>query len=166
MLDEGIGPAVYDELLCSYDFPASVELFDVGCMSLKMIEYVRDFDVILTVDAVDGTGEEPGTVFRYLPEDMKRHDGALQSLHDLKPVDLFDAAALLGYQAQGLCLGMQVENMSPAELTVGLTPKVYAALPFLVDAVLAELTHRGLEIKTKSDGMPVDAGWHHIMTPE
>lgn len=161
MLDEGIGPAVYDELIVSYQFPSSVELLDVGCMSLKMIEYVRDFDFVLTVDAVDKTGEKPGTLFRYAPEDMMPHNSALQSLHDLKLIDLFDAAVLLGYEAQGLCLGMQIENMSPAELTIGLTPRVYAALPLLVDLVLAELTHRGIEIKTKSDGRVVDASWHH-----
>ncbi len=46
-----------------------------------------------------------------------------------KLVDLFDAATLLGYEAEGLCLGMQVENPSPAVVTVGLTPKVAAALP-------------------------------------
>lgn len=166
MLDEGIGPAVYDELVACYEFSESVELLDVGCMSMKMIEYVRDFDFILTVDAVDGTDEDPGTLFRYQPEDMMRHNNAMQSLHDLKLIDLFDSAALLGYEAEGLCLGMQVENMSPAELTIGLTPRVYEAIPLLVDTVLAELTHRGVEIRAKSNGAVVKEGWHHVLSSE
>ena len=48
MLDDGVGPAVYDELMTSYDIPDNVELLDLGCLSLAMIDRVREFDVILT----------------------------------------------------------------------------------------------------------------------
>ncbi|MCL1796707.1 MAG: hydrogenase maturation protease [Eggerthellaceae bacterium] len=161
LLDEGLGPAVYDELVGAYDFPETVELFDVGCMSLDMLPYVRDFDHLITVDAVDGTGEAAGTVFRFLPEDMARHTRAMQSLHDLKLVDLFDAALLLDYHASGVCFGMQVENMSPRDLTVGLTAAVYEALPHLVDTVLAELVLSGATVVVKATGKEVDRSWVH-----
>ena len=143
MLDDGLGPAVYEELVRRYEAPDNVELFDVGCLSMDMIEVVRDFDVVMTVDAVDGTDAEPGTIFRFEPDAMARHTGATASLHDLKLVDLFDAAALLGYEAQGLCLGMQVENPSPAQVVIGLTPRVHAALPLLVEVVAGELARLG-----------------------
>lgn len=143
MLDDGVGPAVYEELLARYEVPANVELFDVGCLSMDLLPQVNDFDVIITVDAVDGTDAEPGTVFRFQPDAMARHSGATASLHDLKLVDLFDAALLLGYEAEGLCLGMQVENPSPAVVTVGLTPKVADALPLLVETVAGELARLG-----------------------
>ena len=137
MLDDGVGPAVYEELLTRYDIPDNVELFDLGCLSL-------------TVDAVDGTDADPGTVFRFEPDAMARHSGATASLHDLKLVDLFDAAALLGYEAEGLCLGMQVENPSPAVVTVGLTPKVDAALPLLVETVAGELARLGSPLRARA----------------
>lgn len=150
MLDDGVGPAVYEELLTRYDIPDNVELFDLGCLSLNMIERVREYDVIITVDAVDGTDADPGTVFRFEPDAMARHSGATASLHDLKLVDLFDAAALLGYEAEGLCLGMQVENPSPAVVTVGLTPKVDAALPLLVETVAGELARLGSPLRARA----------------
>ena len=143
MLDDGVGPAVYEELLARYDIPDNVTLLDLGCLSLSMINQVQEFDVILTVDAVDGTDAEPGTVFRFEPDAMARHSGATASLHDLKLIDLFDAAALLGFKAEGLCLGMQVENASPSVVTIGLTPKVHAALPLLVETVAGELARLG-----------------------
>lgn len=149
MLDDGVGPAVYEELLERYEIPDNVELFDLGCLTLDMIEHVRDYDVIVTVDAVDGTDAEPGTVFRFEPDAMARHSGANASLHDLKLVDLFDAATLLGYEAEGLCLGMQVENPSPAVVTVGLTAKVDAALPLLVETVAGELARHGSPLRAK-----------------
>lgn len=150
MLDDGVGPAVYEELLKRYEIPDNVELFDLGCLTLNMIERVREYDIIITVDAVDGTDAEPGTVFRFEPDAMARHSGANASLHDLKLVDLFDAATLLGYEAEGLCLGMQVENPSPAVVTVGLTPKVDAALPLLVETVAGELARLGSPLRARA----------------
>ena len=122
MLDDGVGPAVYEELLTRYDIPDNVELFDLGCLSLNMIERVREYDVIITVDAVDGTDADPGTVFRFEPDAM----------------------------AEGLCLGMQVENPSPAVVTVGLTPKVDAALPLLVETVAGELARLGSPLRARA----------------
>lgn len=150
MLDEGVGPAAYDAIIEGYEVPDNVRLFDVGCMSMDMLPYVDSCDVILTVDAVDGTGDEPGTVYRFPPDAMARHCGARASLHDLRLVDLFDAASLIGYEAEGYCLGMQVDNMSPEEYVVGLTPKVHAALPLLVETVVAELAHRGFVLREKA----------------
>lgn len=149
MLDEGVAPAVYDELIENYEIPSNVLLFDVGCMSLDMLPYVEKCDVILTVDAVDKTGDPAGTVYRFPPDAMARHTGAMASLHDLKLVDLFDAASLLGYEAEGYCLGMQIENMYPKDFTVGLTTPVNDAFPLLVETVLAELSNRGFELRKK-----------------
>ena len=149
MLDDGLGTAVYEELVERYEAPGNVELFDVGCLSMDMLPYVRDFDVLLTVDAVDGTDAEPGTVFRFEPDAMARHSGPEASLHDLKLVDLFDAASLMGYEAEGFCLGMQVGNPSPEQFVVGLTPECAAALPLLVETVVAELHRRGFPLQKK-----------------
>lgn len=164
MMDDGVGPAVFDELTAVYELPPEVELLDVGCMSLSMVDKVQASDYLITVDAVDGTEEAPGTVFEFEPEDMARHSGAMASLHDLKLVDLFDAAALLGYEAEGKCFGMQVLNRSPEVVTVGLSQAVYDAVPALVDAVLADLVLRGHEVRVKRTGAPVEPGWHHQMS--
>ena len=152
MLDDGIGPAVFDELTEKYSFPEHVSLFDAGCMTMGLLPVVRDHDFLIVVDAVDGTSEKPGTVFRFAPEDIAGHP-VMQSLHDLRVIDLLNAASLLGYEARGICFGIQVENMTPATITEGLTPDVYEALPIAVDSVLAELVRRGVSF-SNADGTP------------
>lgn len=185
MLDDGIGPAVYDYIVENYNFgnetsanevPANVhpsservatskattssmvqstvDMFDVGCMTLDMVSKVNEYDLLITVDAVDGTDAEPGTVFRYEPYDIARAAGARTSLHELKLADLFDAATMLGFEAEGLCFGMQVENLEPVEFVEGLTPKVKERMPFLAETVIAELSRRGCSIARK-DGKPL-----------
>lgn len=143
MLDDGAGPAVYDDLRENYRFPDNVSLIDAGCMTMDLLPVVKEYDYLVTVDAVDGTGEEPGTVFRFAPEDIAGH-GVMQSLHDMRLIDLLNAAALLGFDARGMCFGVQVENMNPVVVTEGLTPRVYDALPLLRDAVLAHLIELGV----------------------
>ncbi|MDO4443148.1 MAG: hydrogenase maturation protease [Slackia sp.] len=152
MLDDGIGPAVFDELSEKYSFPEQVSLIDAGCMTMDLLPVVRDCDFLIVVDAIDGTGEAPGTVFRFAPEEIADHP-VMQSLHDLRVIDLLNAAALLGYEAKGICFGIQVENMSPAFVTEGLTPRVHDALALAVDAVLAELVARGVSFDY-ADGRP------------
>ena len=163
MYDDGLGPVVYEQLQ-SYELPDNVKLFDLGCLTMDRINDVRDFDLIITVDAIDGTDEPVGTLFRFAPEDMAQRSFGTQSLHDLKLSDLFNSAALLGYECDGVCLGMQVENPFPEEVCVGLSPQVEEAVPNLVDLVLAELVNRGIEIIERSSGKPVMPGFHHQMT--
>lgn len=161
MLDDGAGPAVYEELTKTYRFPDYVDLFDVGCMSMELVSAVDTYDYLISIDALDNTGEKPGTVFEYAPDDMARRAHAMASLHDLKLVDLFDAAELLGYHALGTCFGIQVENSSPALATIGLTKDVNDAIPLLIDAVLADLYRRGIEVTCVLTGEKVTRGWQH-----
>ncbi len=164
MLDDGLGPVVYEELTRSYAFPDNVEIRDVGCMGLDMLGYVEACDYIVTVDAVDGTGEPAGTVFEFEPDDMERHHGATASLHELSLADLFDAALLVGYECEGRCFGMQVANSAPEMVTVALTRPVHDSVPLLVEAVLADLVHRGVEVVFRETGEKIRPGWHHEMT--
>lgn len=151
MLDDGVGPAAYEEFCLRYAVPLQVDLFNLGCMSLSMLSYVRDYELLISIDGVDGTGEPPGTVLRFTPEDMALRDRPMASLHNLRLADLFAAASLLGYEAQGICLGIQVQNASPVTVVEGLTPPVAAALPTLVEALAAELYEHGVALKPRSD---------------
>ena len=148
-MDDGIGPAVFDVVTQNYEIPENVLFFDVGVMTMDLISYVDSCDVIIAVDAVEGTEEPVGTIVRFTPQDSAPRSMYTMSLHDMKLTDLFEAAMLVGYEAEGVCLGMQVENTDPAFLTQELSPAVQEALPNLVEALLAELAHYGVVLIKK-----------------
>ena len=148
-MDDGVGPAVYDVVTENYEIPDDVLFFDVGVMTMDLIRYIDTCDVVIAVDAVEGTGQPVGTIVRFKPEDAVHSSMYTMSLHDMKLTDLFDAAALVGYEAEGVCLGMQVENTDPEYLTQELSPEVQEALPNLVDALIAELSSKGVSLKKK-----------------
>ena len=145
-LDDGVGPAAYDVVLERFDVPDEIELFDLGVLTMDMINYVDTCDAVITVDAIEHSGEAVGTVLRGTPQELAKAQGAAISLHDLRLVDLFDAALLLGYEAEGICLGVQVENTEPT--------KVREALPLLVEALAAEVARLGVPFIDKQTGKP------------
>ena len=153
-LDDGVGPAAYDIVCERFDVPENVQLFDLGVLTMDMINYIDTCDVVITVDAIEHSGEPAGTVLRGTPAEMAPSQGANVSLHDLRLMDLFDAAMLLGYDAQGICIGMQVADTEPKVLTNDLTPDVKANLPLLVETLAAELARLGSPLVEKKTGRP------------
>ena len=147
--DDGIGPACAQLFRESFLIGEGVELFEVGCLTADMLNYLQDYDLVVTVDALDGTRLKPGTVFKHAPEDMARLQGTALSLHDLKLADLFDMAQLVDIQCQGVCFGMQAGNVEPDEFTIGLTDACMQNLPLLADSVAQELAERGFAISRK-----------------
>jgi hydrogenase maturation protease len=145
MMDEGAGPRVAKELSAHYAFPENVEVLERGTMGMALLSDLKRFDLILLVDAVDNTGEPPGTVVTFLPEDIAPYE-AFHGAHDTRFIDVLEAATLLGYTPEAHCLGVQIENMSPAEYAIGLTPLVEAAIPFLVECVLSFLARHEVVI--------------------
>lgn len=146
MKDEGVGCRVVEELRARFEFPDNVDLVDSGTMGMGLLNMFRNYDFIITVDAVDGTGYEPGTVVRISPEDIADNQ-VMHSLHDMRFADVLKAADLIGIRPEGHVIGVQVADMAPQELTIGLSEPVEAALDTAVDAVLSALAERGIVVR-------------------
>ena len=143
MLDEGVGPAVIARLLDEYDFPAHVDVIDSGTMGMGMLNLFSEYDYMIVVDAVDGTGEKPGTVLAVSPEEIAPSTVLHDSMHDMRFVDVLQAAELVGWKTDGIVVGIQIEDIAPQDLEIGLTPDVEAAVPVAVSAVVELLEEAG-----------------------
>ena len=143
MLDEGVGIRIAEELQRNYVFPEGVRVMDAGTMGLGMMHLFRGVEFLLIADAMDGTDLPPGTVVRVSPEDFSPNQ-VMHSLHDVRFVDVLNAAQMIDIMPEADCIGVQVENMSPEELTMGLSEPVEAAVPRAVAAVLYVLAARGV----------------------
>jgi hydrogenase maturation protease len=151
MMDEGVGNRIATDLQHNYVFPDDVRVMDAGTMGLGMMHLFRGVEFLLVADAVDGTGHPAGTVVRVSPEDFAPNQ-VLHSLHDVRLVDVLNAARLIDIMPEADCIGVQVENMSPAELTIGLTGVVEEAVPRAIAAVLYVLEERGVIAEPSAEG--------------
>lgn len=143
MLDEGVGNRVATELERNYVFPDEVRIVDGGTMGYGMLHLFKGVEFLLIVDAMDGTDLPAGTVVRVSPRDFAPNQ-IMHSLHDVRFVDVLQAAELIDISPDADCIGIQVQDMSPAELTIGLTEPVEAAVPRAIGAVLYVLEERGI----------------------
>lgn len=147
MMDEGVGPACARYLLSRYEFPQGVDVLDRATMGMAILSDLREHDFALVIDAADMPGARPGEVFSFEPEDVAPTPAGMTSLHDVRFADVLEAAELLGVGCEGHCMAVQVENMSPSDFVMALTPKVAAALPLLAQAAVRYLRgKRGVKV--------------------
>ncbi|TLM74908.1 MAG: hydrogenase maturation protease, partial [Actinobacteria bacterium] len=106
--DEGVGIRAVEELLRLFDFPANVTVMDAGTMGMSILGLVRGADYLVVLDAVDGTGHDPGTVVLLKADDLASSQ-VMHSLHDMRLVDVLQTAALTGRMPDADFVGVQVE---------------------------------------------------------
>jgi len=151
MMDEGIGNRIATDLEGNYRFPSDVKVMDAGTMGLGMMHLFRGVEFLLVADAINGSGHPAGTVVRVSPEDFAPNQ-VLHSLHDVRLIDVLNAAKLIDIMPEAECVGIQVEDMSPPELTIGLTETLEAAVPRALAAVLFILEERGVTAEPLPEG--------------
>ena len=110
MMDEGVGVRVMEVMMGTLQFPDNVTLIDAGTMGMGILNLFQECDYLLVIDAVDGTGEPPGTVVRLTPEDLAPNQ-VKHSMHDVRLVDVLEAAMLMGNRPEADCIGIQIADM-------------------------------------------------------
>ncbi len=145
LMDEGVGPACARYIQARYDFPDEVEVLDRSVMGMAILSDLRNHEFALVIDALEVPDAEPGQLFSFAPEDAAPTPAGMTSLHEVRFADVLGSAELLGIRCAGHCFGVQVENMSPSEFVMALTPRVAAAVPLLAQAVVRYL-NRELEL--------------------
>ncbi|MCA9675476.1 MAG: hydrogenase maturation protease [Kofleriaceae bacterium] len=138
--DDGAGVAALHQLHREWDLPDGVLALDGGTLGLALLPLVERAEIVVLVDAIRGDGP-PGTRLRIEGADVAPAVYERLSPHQIGVADLLGGAALLGrYPATVVLLGVVPAS---TDLGLGCTPDVAAAIPGLVDDVVAELAALG-----------------------
>ena len=134
--DEGVGVHVISTLR-ERELPDDVELLDGGTASFDLLDTLAGRRQVIIIDAVR-TGSEPGTIFRFTPEDISTSREQLTSLHQvglLATLDLVDHL-LDSPPEEVIILGVE-----PKEIDWGLelSAEVEAAVPKVIELITSEL---------------------------
>ena len=148
MRDDGIGPRVVEMLRAGYVFPDNVDVVDAGTMSYMILDLLRGVDRLIIVDAIKGTGHPAGTVLRLTPDEIAPNQVS-HSMHDVRIVDILQAAELMGKAPETIAIGMQIETIE--EWVLELSQPVEAALPIATSAVLDELESYGIAVTPNTE---------------
>jgi hydrogenase maturation protease len=132
--DEGVGIHAV-RALQEVNLPPDVKLIDGGT-SPDLIAYTGAGDKMIIIDAARAGGE-PGTIYRFKPEDLASEKGSLASAHELGVVQNLKLMPLTGSEpGETVIIGIE-----PAETGWGmeLSAALQQKLPEIVKAVLKEM---------------------------
>jgi hydrogenase maturation protease len=136
MGDEGVGVRTV-EAIKQIDLPANVEVIDGGTASIDIQEFLRNRDKVIIIDAIQGGGEKPGTVYRFTPGDIRVKKPVYTSLHQ---VGLLESLAILEYSGECPCditiYGIEIEK---PDWSLELSPEIAAVIPRLIKKILYEI---------------------------
>jgi hydrogenase maturation protease len=154
--DDGVGSAAVTALLNRYVPPDDVRVLDGGTLGLSLLPYVDAADAVILVDAVKAD-EAPGSCVRLDGDDVAPAVATRLSPHQIGVADLLDGARWLDRLPPRLMLlGLVPESM---ELAVGLSPRVRASLPDLVEQIVAAARELGFSFEPRlAHEMAVDTG--------
>jgi len=132
--DEGIGIHAV-KALQEIDLPTDVKLIDGGT-SPDLIAYTRAGDKLIIVDAARAGGE-PGTIYRFKPEDLAAERASLASAHEMGVVENLKLISLTGNEPGEIV----IIGIEPGEIEFGteLSPELQQKVPEIVKVVLKEM---------------------------
>jgi hydrogenase maturation protease len=132
--DEGIGIHAV-QALQEQELPADVKLVDGGT-SPDLIAYTRAGDKLIIVDAAKAGGE-PGTIYRFKPEDLAGEKASLASAHEMGVVENLRLIKLSGNEPkETVIIGIEPNKI---EFGTELSPELQQKLPQIVEVVLKEM---------------------------
>jgi hydrogenase maturation protease len=134
--DEGIGSYIV-QLLEGYPLPSNVELMDGGT-SPDVFCFLCGADKLIAVDAVM-RGGDPGTIYRFHPDDILCESRVPISVHD---VGLLKSLGLMEFWGCGIG-EVVIIGVEPKEIGwgLGLSSVLQQRVPQIVEAVLAEFSN-------------------------
>ena len=138
--DDGVGVAAVHRLMRDYAMDEGELVEDGGTLGLALLPLIERADRAILVDAIAGDGP-PGSPVRLEGDEVAPAVYERLSPHQIGVADLLAGASLLGRAPAQLV----VVGVVPASIGLGLgcTPAVAAAIPDLVQRVVAELTALG-----------------------
>jgi hydrogenase maturation protease len=138
LTDDGVGIHVVRALATRLNHWPDAEVAEASLGGLRLLEAVTGYERVILIDAIQTREGKAGEVYQLAPADFQRclH---VSSSHDLD----FGTALKLGEQMgfsmpqEIVIFAVEVEDV----LTFGeqCTPQVQAAIPSVVEAVLAEI---------------------------
>lgn len=132
--DEGIGIHAL-KALQKIGLPPYIRLIDGGT-SPDLIAFTKAGDKLIIVDAARAGGE-PGTIYRFRPEDLAEEKGILTSAHEMGVVPNLKLMTLLDNEPKKTV----IIGIEPKEIDFGieLSAELQQKIPEIVRVVLKEI---------------------------
>ncbi len=140
LTDEGFGIHVIEELTERREelgIGPDVQLMDGGTLGLDLLHYIEGLDKLIIIDVVNG-GTEPGTIFKFTPQDIETEKIRKLSLHQITLMDVLGMAKDMDREPRETVI-VAVEPKDIENWGMELSEELKAKIPTVIKIVLDEL---------------------------
>ena len=157
--DDGLGPHTVARLGSEYAFGDAVELLDIGTPTLDFVDYLRERDVLVLIDALSGGGE-PGEILTFDQERLKKFlPGMRLSAHQPCLNETMHAAEMSGIEfKEALLIGVVGRDFN---VTTELGSVVADAMPQVMEMVANVVRRHGVFAERRAEP-PVSHSWWEV----
>jgi hydrogenase maturation protease len=135
LTDDGVGIKITKVLEKKYPFPNIIyDTLSLGGM--EIIEYIRDFKMVIIIDAIKTQDGIPGAVYQFVPEDFKETTH-LSNIHDISFLTSLKLAKELDIPTPEEVHIIAVEIVEDMVFSDDFTPQLQARYPAILDEVSA-----------------------------
>ncbi len=138
--DEGVGVRCVEKIQQEYDVSDNVELMDGGTLGTRLMDHIMSCDQLIVVDAVLG-GDEPGSIYRLVGEDLRKSLAFKNSLHQTDLVDTLLMCDLAGHRPETVVIGMEPSDYET--MAVEISEAAKARLDAFASIVAKEIEQHG-----------------------
>ena len=141
--DEGVG--VHVARILQTKLPTSINDVEVidGGTSPDIWSLIDGADKLIIIDAVRG-GCEPGTIYRFTPQQIVADRGLITSVHQMGILENLSLIELVGSKpGETIIIGVEPKELEPG---LELSPELQKRMPKIIQTVLEEISSR---IETK-----------------
>lgn len=138
--DEGIGVRCIERMQQDFAFSDNVTLMDGGTMGTKLMGPILESDYLIVCDAVL-CGDEPGSVYRLMGEDLRKSLAFRDSMHQTDLVDTLGMCELVGNRPEAVVIGMEPSDYHTMALELSETAS--RSMPVMIESVVREILSAG-----------------------
>jgi hydrogenase maturation protease len=147
MGDDGLGVEVVEMLEQRWNHDPDLLFLDGGTWGMRILPYIEGASRLLLLDVIRGE-QAPGTLIRLERDELPRHLRQKLSPHQIDLGEVLALAELRGtFPEHAVALGIEPDRV---ELHDGLSPKVLASVPDLIEAARAQLSAWGHALEPRA----------------
>lgn len=134
LADEGAGVHTVNRLR-EKGLPENVEAIDGGTAGLELLYLLEGVSKMIVVDCLDA-GAEPGSLFKFKPDDVTMKDKVKISFHDIGLMEVLTLAETMGTLPDTVIFGVQPKRI---DWDLNMTPEIEKVIPNLMSLIMAEI---------------------------
>jgi hydrogenase maturation protease len=142
LTDDGIGPRLVHDLGQMID-QSDVKFDTACCGGLEIVEYIKDYEKVVFIDAIRTRDGKPGDVYYFLPSDFQE-TMHLSNLHDVNFLIALNLGRILEMNLPSDLHIIAVEIIEDMEFSKEFTMPLKEKYPIILEKVLVLL--RGILI--------------------